>query len=345
MDALFIQFGKLTSDTGSAQLASKLKQLLARAELRFNGHPARTLNTLLIDRFCESLDVIDHGLVSLWSVACDDFVQIQNRSSDAGPGGEFGFIEVGGRWLGSDGEQIVRGGDVSFVVVEMRLQQVFEDFGLGGIDVAGDGSAEGEVESVTRSGTAVSQNRFGEGSRGFDVARIVEQDQRLQRRVRACSVGGAFLAVGGVEREQAGMQVLPLPVRVEAAAVQALASIVLPFTSREVEVREVARGLIRLDAFAAELRHEQAADRQRVVAHEFGVNAEAALPREPAVVRVQLAHFATDERRLPIRLAHDNRLDEQLHVPAGLDERRREVIEQQRVARPFALSAEVIELA
>ena len=78
-------------------------------------------------------------------------MQIQNRSRDAGPGGEFGFVEIGGGGLRSDGEQFVGGGRVGLVLVEVRLQQTFEHFGFGRFDVARDGSTEGEVQTIARS--------------------------------------------------------------------------------------------------------------------------------------------------------------------------------------------------
>ena len=46
----------------------------------------------------------------------------------------------------------------------------------------------------------------GQGSSGFDVGRIVQQRQRLQRRVRSGTLRRALLATGSVERPQARLQ-------------------------------------------------------------------------------------------------------------------------------------------
>ena len=120
----------------------------------------------------------------------------------------------------------------------------------------------------------------GERAGRFDVGRIVQQHERLLRRVAARPLDGAFLAAGGVEGDQAGVQERPLPVGVQAAAILALALVVLPFARGEVQVLPVAGRLIRLHARPADLGHEQAADRQGVVADQLGVEAEAALPAE-----------------------------------------------------------------
>ena len=52
---------------------------------------------------------------------------------------------------------------------------------------------------------------------------------------------------------------------------------VVPLARREVEVVPVARGLVGLDARAADPRREQAADGEGVVADELGVEPEAGL--------------------------------------------------------------------
>ena len=75
-----------------------------------------------------------------------------------------------------------------------------------------------------------------EHARGFDVGRIVQQHQRLQRRVRSRADRGAFLARRRVERHQARMQERPLPPRVQPAAILILAVIVRPFARREIQI-------------------------------------------------------------------------------------------------------------
>src|SRR5688500_18019898 len=91
-----------------------------------------------------------------------------------------------------------------------------------------------------------------------------------------------------VEREQARGEERPLPPGVQAPAVQVLALALVVRAQREVEEVPVARRLVRLDARPADLRDEQAADRQRVVTHELGIQAEAPLAGEYPVERVAL---------------------------------------------------------
>ena len=79
--------------------------------------------------------------------------------------------------------------------------------------------------------------------------------------------------------------------RVQAAAVLTFALVVGPFARREIHVAPISRWLVRFHAGAADLWHQQAADREGVVAHELGVEAETALARNELVVRIALAQF------------------------------------------------------
>ena len=100
----------------------------------------------------------------------------------------------------------------------------------------------------------------------------------------------------------------------------------------KVEERPVAGRLIRLDARPADLRRQQAADRQGVVAHHLGVEAEAVLPGQPDVGRVALAQLLRRHRRLPVGVRHHHQLQHVLHVPAAVDELDGQPVEQFGVA-------------
>ncbi len=55
----------------------------------------------------------------------------------------------------------------------------------------------------------------------------------------------------------------------------------------------IPRRLVRFDAGPADSFHEQTADLERVIADHFGIDAETALPGEPAIIRIRLAQFGS----------------------------------------------------
>ena len=84
------------------------------------------------------------------------------------------------------------------------------------------------------------------------------------------------------------MHVGALPPGVEAAPPLVFPVLFSPLTGWEIQVLPIAGGLIGLHAGAADGPNEQSGNRQRIVAHELRVQAEAGLPGEFAVVRVAL---------------------------------------------------------
>ena len=90
---------------------------------------------------------------------------------------------------------------------------------------------------------------------------------------------------------------------------------------------------------------EQAADRQRVVAHELGVEPEAVLPGQPHVARVLVPRLFRGDRRLPVGVRTDHQREHGLHVPLGADELRRHPVQQFRVTGRRPLRAEVVHVA
>ena len=82
-----------------------------------------------------------------------------------------------------------------------------------------------------RGGVARPSGARGQRARGLERRRIVEQRQRLQRRVGADAAHRAELAAGGVERHEARIRRRAAPERVEAAAVPILALLVGPLVA------------------------------------------------------------------------------------------------------------------
>src|SRR5882724_6854765 len=103
------------------------------------------------------------------------------------------------------------------------------------------------MDSIGGGCSAFTENMLREDAGRFDISRIVEQHQRLLRRVGAGTFGRAFLAAGGVKSHQTRMQEASLPPRVQAAAIETFAVVMLPLACREVEIVPVAFGLIRFD--------------------------------------------------------------------------------------------------
>ncbi len=85
------------------------------------------------------------------------------------------------------------------------------------------------------------------------------------------------------------MRAGPLPVDVQAAAIQQLAAVAFVLLCVAGRVREGqphARRLVRLDAFTAHVRVEQATRPQADIADDFGIESEAGPAREQSVLRI-----------------------------------------------------------
>src|SRR5438876_8392816 len=79
---------------------------------------------------------------------------------------------------------------------------------------------ERPVDLLRRGAPAMLENILREDALRFYINGIVEQHQRLQRRVRIHAVHGAFLARGCIEGLKTRMQKGALPLRVNAAPVK-----------------------------------------------------------------------------------------------------------------------------
>src|SRR5438067_677415 len=113
------------------------------------------------------------------------------------------------------------------------------------------------------------------------------------------------------------MQKRTLPPGVKAAPILRRTVIVLVSAFGEIQKIPISSRLIGLDALAPNLVNEQSADRQRVIADEFGVQPESALPRQPCVIWITLAQFARGVGTLHIRRRRDHQPHEMFYVPAA----------------------------
>ena len=95
------------------------------------------------------------------------------------------------------------------------------------------------------------QNAARQSTRRFDIGRIIEQNQRLERSIGNRALGGAILPRRRVERHQRWMQKASLPMGIEPAAKLIVAQIGLIDPFGEVQFLVVSGGLIWPDALAA----------------------------------------------------------------------------------------------
>ena len=105
--------------------------------------------------------------------------------------------------------------------------------------------------------------------RGLDEFGIIKQSQRLLGSVRNVSSTNAVFTTGGIEVCEHRVQKRALPMHINAAAILSVIVIGDIFAAGELNVGVVAVRLVGLAAWTADVRVEQAGDRQGVVAHEF----------------------------------------------------------------------------
>ena len=103
-----------------------------------------------------------------------------------------------------------------------------------------------------------------------------------------------------------------------------------------------ALGLRRIHGRAAEFRTEQSGRREAHVAHGLGVETQAVLVREQAVVRVFECEIRTRVRAALVSVARDNGAVHRFHAPAAFHEFHSEPVEQRLVHRRLPLRAEII---
>ena len=136
------------------------------------------------------------------------------------------------------------------------------------------------------------ERALGKSAGGFDVLNVVQEHQGLQRRCRGWPCDGADFSVRGVEGDHVRRREGAFPIRVERAAIEFFAVVLLECLrgcGRAAVVTDFAPQVarrVRIDARAAEAVDEEAAGFEGVVADEFGRQPEARAAGEEAVVRV-----------------------------------------------------------
>ncbi len=136
------------------------------------------------------------------------------------------------------------------------------------------------------------------------------------------------------------------PEGVQAPAIQLLPVILyvlVGIADGLVRIAPVTLRLVGLHAFAPDLPVQQAADRERAVAHELGIQAPARLAGKPPVVHARFRHGGPELGGLPVGFAFHDQPRQVLHVPAALHELDRQPVEQVRMAGPGTLVAQVVE--
>ena len=200
-----------------------------------------------------------------------------------------------------------------------------------------------ETGTRKRITAALGQRFFSQCTGRFYKLGVVQQHQRLQRCIGTWASRRAFLATGCIKYKHRRVQVLPLPVYVEAPPVEIAANIGLVAALGKVEVVPIPVGLIRLDARAADLPSQQAAGGKRRIAHHLGVYPIARLPREQTVFgiafHVQCRHVA----RTLVGLTGDNRAQQTTHVPVAISQLAGQPFQKLRMARRFTLRAVIVE--
>ena len=196
-------------------------------------------------------------------IAGNSFVHVQDRAGDRGssrrdrPGFVFSgsgdsptasslrWHSAGALWKRADSRRIDRA----------RIRR------SSGVGSRSSARSNAQFNRLSKLGPPCFEDVLREHARRLHIDRIVQQDQRLQRRVGIRAVHGAFFARWRVESAQPGMQERALPVRIKRRAGRdrrrGWPSIRAWGNSRPPDSRS---GWYGLHAGAAELLHQQARD-------------------------------------------------------------------------------------
>ena len=137
--------------------------------------------------------------------------------------------------------------------------------------------------------------------------------ERLRSATHSSRLGASKASMAGCGKERCHQVYMPRRYSFGPAVGQ-----VLP--RREVEVLPVTVGLVGIHAGAADLRDEQTADGQGVIAYLLGFQPAAALAGQFAVVRIARSGLRRGLRDLPVGLAGDDQADHVLDIPAAVHE-------------------------
>ena len=213
---------------------------------------------------------------------------------------------------------------------------------LGGTRIPAHDGAEGPGQPGVVVARRLAEDLLGEHPGRLHESRVVEGDERLQRRVGARSLGGTFLPARRVEQGEHRVQRRPAPEGVKTPAILLLPGGVGPAPVLVAALVEVAR-LVRHHARPADLLAQEAGDRQGVVPHLLGADPEPRRPVQQAVVRVGIGDRPVEGGRLPIGVRQGDLADQSLHIPTRLHEVDRQPVEQFGVGGVIALGAEIAE--
>src|SRR6476619_391481 len=112
------------------------------------------------------------------------------------------------------------------------------------------------------------------------------------------------------------MQILSLPMHIDAAPPLAFVLVGRVFPYRKIEMTIIPGRLVGMNARTADRRHKQSADRQGRIADRFGRIAVASLTGYKPIERILFAEFHRSDRRLTIRPATSDELHHVFNVPA-----------------------------
>ena len=156
-------------------------------------------------------------------------------------------------------------------------ERVGQELALGGVRFAGGDAAEGEGEAECVRGF-FGEEALGKGARGLDVLDVIHQGERLERRIGSAATDAGEFARGSVESGHGRRGRGAFDKRVKAAAVERVAVVLhVSFGVAAAEgdgFPDIDR-LVWADRRAADFGAEETTERERLIAQNFGVEAEA----------------------------------------------------------------------
>ncbi len=214
-------------------------------------------------------------------LAGDGFFEIQQHATQRNPGGPRRRLLAGAvsptSWPGRRGVA----GEQRLLLIEIGQQTAaFLFFGPAGQAT----STKAWFNRRSSPSRASRRTRAASAWAASMKHRIVQQVERLQRRVRTLAARATAAGVGQIERDKLREGRSPLEKRINPAAVAIGPRARLPDVP-ETLFRHAGR-LRRFDAGAAHGAAKQAAHGQRVVAHCLGRKPQSRLPRDQGVVRI-----------------------------------------------------------
>ena len=232
-------------------------------------------------------------------IACEHFIQVEHSASDDRPRCKLAdqcLLGFGARPIFSNLFGLL---GVALVIRLAAGEEGVEHLLLFGVCRPRNRFAKGEVQPIGVVAPPSLTIRAANARAASVNVGSLSRHERRQRRIRSRPLHRAFLSRRRVECLQHRMQILTLPMHIDAASPLLLVGVTLVFANREVEMFVVAGRLIRSHTIAADRGNQEAADQQRRIANRFGRIAKLPLPRHEFVQRIALQHSggATDDCR------------------------------------------------